>query len=156
MDDKKQRRPSREHQRRSVPWDRQKNIWFGKCEMSRFHNQQFSNEHRGETAPVCAVLEYMDPNNIPFDALTEGPTNSGKTHYLMHQMQSPFFLTTWFWYSQPSSTTKPTTGLWIATGEFLPGTTRKKRSNSSLSWAAVFPREQIHWLFWTIVLPWRT
>ena len=59
--------------------------------MSRFHNQQFSNEHRGETAPVCAVLEYMDPNNIPFDALTEGPTNSGKTHYLMHQMQSPFF-----------------------------------------------------------------
>ena len=36
------------------------------------------------------VLECMDPNNIPFDALTEGPTNSGKTQYLVHQMRSPF------------------------------------------------------------------
>ena len=59
--------------------------------MPPFHNQQFSNEHHGETAPVCAVLEDMDPNNIPFDALTEGPTNYGKTQYLVHQMRSPFF-----------------------------------------------------------------
>ena len=32
----------------------------------------------------------MNPNNIPFNALIVGPTNSGKTHYLVNQMRGPF------------------------------------------------------------------
>ena len=51
--------------------------------MPRFDNQRFADEHHGETAPVCAVLEYMDPNNIPFNALIVGLTNSGKTQYIV-------------------------------------------------------------------------
>ena len=57
-----------------------------KCEMPGFHHQRCSDEHHGQTAPVCAVLEYMDPNNIPFNALVVGPTNSGKTQYLLSQL----------------------------------------------------------------------
>ena len=58
--------------------------------MPRFHHQRCSDEHYGQTAPVCAVVEYMDPNNIPFNALIMGPTNSGKTQYLVHQLWGPF------------------------------------------------------------------
>lgn len=58
--------------------------------MPRFHHQRCSDEHYGQTAPVCAVVEYMDPNNIPYNALIMGPTNSGKTQCLVHQLRGPF------------------------------------------------------------------
>ena len=32
----------------------------------------------------------MDPENIPFNALIVGPTNSGKTHFLVKQLCGPF------------------------------------------------------------------
>ena len=32
----------------------------------------------------------MDPGNIPFNALIVGPTNSGKTHFLVKQLCGPF------------------------------------------------------------------
>ena len=32
----------------------------------------------------------MDPSKIPFNALIVGPTNSGKTKYLVHQFRGPF------------------------------------------------------------------
>ena len=32
----------------------------------------------------------MDPGNIPFNALTVGPTNSGKTQFLVNQLRGPF------------------------------------------------------------------
>ena len=32
----------------------------------------------------------MDPNNLPFNALTVGPTNSGKTKYVVKQLCGPF------------------------------------------------------------------
>ena len=32
----------------------------------------------------------MDPGNIPFNALIVGPTNSGKTQFLLNQLRSPF------------------------------------------------------------------
>ena len=32
----------------------------------------------------------MDPGNIPFNALIVGPTNSGKTHFLVKQLYGPF------------------------------------------------------------------
>ena len=32
----------------------------------------------------------MDPCNIPFNGLIVGPTNSGKTQFLMKQLCSPF------------------------------------------------------------------
>ena len=32
----------------------------------------------------------MDPQNIPFNALIVGPTNSGKTHFLVKQLFGPF------------------------------------------------------------------
>ena len=32
----------------------------------------------------------MDPDNIPFNALIVGPTNSGKTHFLVKQLCGPF------------------------------------------------------------------
>ena len=32
----------------------------------------------------------MDPSKIPFNALIVGPTNSGKTKYLVDQLRSPF------------------------------------------------------------------
>ena len=32
----------------------------------------------------------MDPGNIPFNALIVGPTNSGKTQFLVHQLCGPF------------------------------------------------------------------
>ena len=32
----------------------------------------------------------MDPNNIPFNALIVGPTNSGKTRFLVDQIYGPF------------------------------------------------------------------
>ena len=32
----------------------------------------------------------MDPGKIPFNALIVGPTNSGRTQYLVNQLQGPF------------------------------------------------------------------
>ena len=32
----------------------------------------------------------MDPRKLPFNALIVGPTNSGKTQYLLHQLRGPF------------------------------------------------------------------
>ena len=32
----------------------------------------------------------MDPKKLPFNALIVGPTNSGKTQYLVNQMRGPF------------------------------------------------------------------
>ena len=32
----------------------------------------------------------MDPENIPFNALIVGPTNSGQTQFLVNQLCGPF------------------------------------------------------------------
>ena len=32
----------------------------------------------------------MDPKKLPFNALIVGPTNSGKTRYLLNQLRGPF------------------------------------------------------------------
>jgi len=32
----------------------------------------------------------MEPKNIPFNALVVGPTNSGKTRFLVNQLRGPF------------------------------------------------------------------
>ena len=32
----------------------------------------------------------MDPGKIPFNALIVGPTNAGKTHFLVNQLCGPF------------------------------------------------------------------
>ena len=32
----------------------------------------------------------MDPRKLPFNALIVGPTNSGKTQYLLNQLRGPF------------------------------------------------------------------
>ena len=32
----------------------------------------------------------MDPRKLPFNALIVGPTNSGKTQYLLNQLRDPF------------------------------------------------------------------
>ena len=32
----------------------------------------------------------MDPKKLPFNALAVGPTNSGKTQYLLNQLRGPF------------------------------------------------------------------
>ena len=58
--------------------------------MLRVHHQRCSNEYYGQTARICSVLNIMDPNNIPFNALIVGPTNSGKTKYVVGQLRGPF------------------------------------------------------------------
>ena len=39
---------------------------------------------------VRVRFEYMEPANIPFNALIVGPTNSGKTQFLVDQLHGPF------------------------------------------------------------------
>ena len=64
----RQWRPSCEHQRRCVPWARQKwslarKIWNA---TSRLHNQRLSDEHYGQTAPVWAELNINGPKQHSF------------------------------------------------------------------------------------------
>ena len=58
--------------------------------MLRVHRQRCSNEHYGASATICVVLNIMDPNSIPFNALIVGPTNSGKTEYVVDRCAAPF------------------------------------------------------------------
>jgi len=55
----------------------------------------------------------MDPGKIPFNALIVGPTNSGKSKFLVDQLYGPFRGK--FDYigssARRSHTTRPTTGL---------------------------------------------
>ena len=36
------------------------------------------------------MYSYMDPRKIPFNTLIVGPTNSGKTKYILNQLRGPF------------------------------------------------------------------
>ena len=90
--------------------------------MPRFHHQRFSDEHHGETALVCAVLENMDPKNIPFIALIVGSTNSGRSQYLVRQLRGPFrgkFDHMVLICPTSVHKKKPTTGLWITIREIF-------------------------------------
>ena len=58
--------------------------------MPHIHNRRCSGEHYGQPARFCGVLNLYEPKKIPFNALIVGPTNSGKTQYLVNQVRGPF------------------------------------------------------------------
>ena len=59
----------------------------------------------------------MDPIKLPFNALIVGPTNSGKTQYLLNQLRgfSGDSLTTSFSSASPLLKMQLTAALWIKT-----------------------------------------
>ena len=62
----------------------------------------------------------MDPKKLPFNALIVGPTNSGKTQYLLNQLRGFFRdgLTILCSFAPPLLKIPPTTASWIKTRTF--------------------------------------
>ena len=59
--------------------------------MPHIHNRQCSGDHYGQPARFCDVLNLYELKNIAFNSLIVGPTNSGKTQYLVNQLRGPFW-----------------------------------------------------------------
>lgn len=58
---------------------------------------RLSVQHLGTSAGIHAILNSawwanMDTDNLPWNMLIVGPTNSGKTLFLMNQLCSPFYM----------------------------------------------------------------
>ena len=65
-----------------------KRLW--QCELPHLRNQRRADEYIRKAIRICAVLIEMDPSKIPFNALIVGPTNSGKSKYVVDQIYGPF------------------------------------------------------------------